>query len=75
MKKTRLLLLLALLLTAATGAWAQSAFTAKEITSASQLTSTDDEAYVAACMPSDFWLSTQTWPRRGPALLQTARPF
>ena len=53
-KKFRLLLLLALLLTAATGAWAQSAFTAKEITSASQLTSTDDEAYVAACMPSDF---------------------
>ena len=54
MKKTRLLLLLVLLMTAATGAWAQSAFTAKEITSASQLTSTDDEAYVAACMPSDF---------------------
>ena len=53
-KKFRLLLLLALLLTAATGAWAQSAFTAKEITSASQLTSTNDEAYVAACMPSDF---------------------
>ena len=44
----------ALLLMAATGAWAQSAFTAKEITSASQLTSTDDGAYVAACMPSDF---------------------
>ena len=54
MRKNKLLLLLALLLTAATGAWAQSAFTAKEITSASQLTSTDDEAYVAACMPSDF---------------------
>ena len=54
MRKNKLLLLLALLMTAATGAWAQSAFTAKEITSASQLTSTDDEAYVAACMPSDF---------------------
>jgi len=50
----KLLLLLVLLLTATTGAMAQSAFTAKEITSASQLTSTDDEAYVAACMPSDF---------------------
>ena len=54
MRKNKLLLLLALLMTAATGAWAQSAFTAKGITSASQLTSTDDEAYVAACMPSDF---------------------
>jgi len=52
--KQKLLFLLVLLLTATTGAWAQSAFTAKEITSASQLTSTDDEAYVAACMPSDF---------------------
>ena len=50
----KLLFLLVLLLTATTGAWAQSAFTAKEITSASQLTSTDDEAYVAAYMPSDF---------------------
>ena len=50
----KLLCLLVLLLTATTGAMAQSAFTAKEITSASQLTSTDDEAYVAACMPSDF---------------------
>ena len=52
--KQKLLFLLVLLLTATTGAWAQSAFTAKEITSASQLTSTDDQAYVAACMPSDF---------------------
>ena len=52
--KKKLLFLLVLLLTATTGAMAQSAFTAKEITSASQLTSTDDEAYVAACMPSDF---------------------
>ena len=50
----KLLFLLVLLMTATTGAWAQSAFTAKEITSASQLTSTDDEDYVAACMPSDF---------------------
>ncbi len=54
MRQNKLLLLLVLLMTAATGAWAQSAFTAKEITSASQLTSTDDGAYVAACMPSDF---------------------
>ena len=52
--KQKLFSILALLLMAATGAWAQSAFTAKEITSASQLTSTDDGAYVAACMPSDF---------------------
>ena len=50
----KLLFLLVLLLTATTGAMAQSAFTAKEISSASQLTSTDDGAYVAACMPSDF---------------------
>ena len=54
MKQKRFLSMFALLLMAATGAMAQSAFTAKEITSASQLTSTDDEAYVAACMPSDF---------------------
>ena len=54
MRQNKLLLLLVLLMTAATGAWAQTTFTAKEITSASQLTSTDDEAYVADCMPSDF---------------------
>ena len=52
--KQKVFSIFALLLMAATGAWAQSAFTAKKITSASQLTSTDDEAYVAACMPSDF---------------------
>ena len=52
--KQKLFSILALLLVAVTGAWAQSAFTAKEITSTSQLTSTDDGAYVAACMPSDF---------------------
>ena len=50
----KLLFLLVLLLTATTGAMAQSAFTAKEITSASQLTSTNDEDYVARCLPSDF---------------------
>ena len=52
--KQKILSLLVLLLTAATGAWAADAPTVKEFTSSSQLTSDDNNAYVAACMPSDF---------------------
>ena len=51
--RNKILSLLVLLLTAATGAWAQEP-TVKEITSTITSTWQDDNAYLAACMPDDF---------------------